>query len=281
MKIIEITIAILFCLICTLEAEQITFKAYDIHNNLFFEQHGTTEKEPTLKFTLNRTYQKGDYFSIEGVRNMHIQLDSNIPSSEIYAPNGKFKFIIPINENGINYPKQSFSGIEHVISIRKSMSKEKLLYRNVALNSFDIRGISDFYPHATSNSECRGETYYAARNAIDGYKLNTLHGKWPYQSWGPDKGDTLWLKIDFGRKVEIDKLVIVNRAQYADLHDSYWNMATVEFSDGKMETIKIEETHLPQEIKIKKHKTSWVKLTSLKAYEPKWCSWIEVEAWGK
>jgi len=274
-------IASIFFSILNINAEKIFFKAYNCHDKLIFEKQVALQDEhSTLNFKFNRLYENGDYFVIEGPQYMNIQLDSNIRASNIYTPNGKFKFIIPNNENGINYPEKSFTGVEHKISIKTSTEKEKSMYRNVALNSFDIRGNSNFYPHATSNSECRSESFYAARNAIDGNKTNIMHGKWPYQSWGPDKGVSLWFKIDFGRMVEIDKLVIVNRAQYIDLHDSYWNQAIVEYSDGKMETIKIEKTDLPQEIKIKKHKTTWVKFSSLKAQEQKWCSWIEVEAWG-
>ncbi len=278
----NILIAVLVLIAQQLCSQQLIFRVFDAQNKLVFEKKTiSNNKIDTLNFSFSRSYQLGDYFTVEGAQFLNIQLDENIPACDVFSPTGKLKFLVPINQQNVNYPIQSFAGSEHKIVIRKTNNKELSLYRNLALNSFDIRGNSNFYPHATSNSECRGETYYAARNAIDGYKANKWHGKWPYQSWGPDKGDSLWFKIDFGRKVSIDKLVIINRAQYADLHDSYWNEAIIEFSDGKTERIKIGKTDAPQEIKIKKHKTSSVKFLALKADEPKWCAWIEVEVWGK
>ena len=78
-------------------------------------------------------------------------------------------------------------------------------YRNLACNPYDVRGESRRFPHATSNSECRDEAVFAARNAIDGFKENRRHGGWPFQSWGPEKRKDLWWQVDFGREVEVDK----------------------------------------------------------------------------
>ena len=55
---------------------------------------------------------------------------------------------------------------------------------------------------------------FAARNAIDGFKENRHHGGWPNQSWGPEKRNDLWWQVNFGREVEIDKLVITIRADF-------------------------------------------------------------------
>lgn len=263
-------------------ATGLSIRAFDASQVLFAESESNASSlTEEISLTIEREYLEGDYLVIEGAKKLFAQFDASIPGCYIYSPTGCFTFRIPFQENGKNYQEESFSGIKHQIKARICTDKEWSTYRNLALNSFDIRGETDYYPHATSNSECRNESFYAARNAIDGYKSNSKHGKWPYQAWGPDMRDDLWLKIDFGKSVEVDKLVIVNRAQYYDLHDSYWKEAIVRFSDGSSEKIKIKETALPQEIKITKHNTSWVEFTDLKGNENKWCSWIEIEIWGR
>jgi hypothetical protein len=264
------------------KAVKLSIRAFDANQVLFAESEFTPlDLTGEVNLTIDREYQQGDYLIVEGAKNLFVQFDMNIPGCYVYAPKDRFTFRIPLNENGKNYPEESFSGTKHQIKARICTKKEWSTYRNLALNSFDLRGETDYYPHGTSNSECRNESFYAARNAIDGYKSSSKHGKWPYQAWGPDMRDDLWFKIDFGKAVEVDKLVIVNRAQYYDLHDSYWKEAFVRFSDGSSEKIKIEKTALPQEIKISKHNTSWVIFTDLKENEHKWCSWIEMEVWGR
>jgi hypothetical protein len=264
------------------KAANLSIRGFDASQVLFAESESNAlSLTGEINLTIEREYLEGDYIVIEGAKNLFVQFDQSIPGCYVYAPKGCFTFRIPFHEGGKNYQEESFSGIKHQIKARICANQEWSAYRNLALNPFDIRGETDYYPHATSNSECRNESFYAARNAIDGYKSNSKHGKWPYQAWGPDKKDDLWLKIDFGKSVEVDKLVIVNRAQYEDLHDSYWKEAIVRFSDGSSEKIKIKETALPQEIKISKHITSWVKFTDLIENENKWCSWIEMEVWGR
>jgi len=264
------------------QAASLSIRAFDASQVLIAEQESNSlDLTGEVNLTIDREFQKGDYLVVEGAKNLFVQFDKYIPGCYVYAPNGRFTFRIPFHENGKNYPEESFSETKHQIKVRICSKKEWSAYRNLALNSFDIRGETDYYPHATSNSECRNESFYAARNAIDGYKSSSKHGKWPYQSWGPDMRDDLWFKIDFGKAVEVDKLIIVNRAQYYDMHDSYWNEAVINFSDGTSEKIKIEKTALPQEIKISKHLTSWVHFTDLMENENKWCSWVEVEVWGR
>ena len=96
-------------------------------------------------------------------------------------------------------------------------------YRNVALNPLDTTNREPVsFPHATSNSEYN-QREFAARCAIDGNRRNDdVHG---CGSWGPQKEPDIWWRLDFGRPVEIDKLVLFLRAAWtpADApHDSYW-----------------------------------------------------------
>jgi len=151
-------------------------------------------------------------------------------------------------------------------------------YRNVAMNPDDVRGPAESYPHAESNSECRNEACFAARNVIDGKTANTGHGPlWP--SWGPDQRNDLWLKIDFGVPVETDKVVIYIRADFP--HDNYWRSGIIEFSDGSSETIALQKTASAQVFQFTPRQTRWIRFTNLVGEDPPgWCGFTEVEVWG-
>ncbi|MGD0092135.1 MAG: discoidin domain-containing protein [Planctomycetota bacterium] len=150
-------------------------------------------------------------------------------------------------------------------------------YRNVALNPTAANTTEPTsYPHATSNSEYNKKEF-AARCAIDGSrKNNDVHG---CGSWGPQKEPDIWWRLDFGRPVEIDKLIIFLRAAWP--HDSFWKEGTIEFSDGSTEKLALKKTADGQEFPIKKRTVTWLKLKDLVAEEPKWCALCEFEAWGK
>ncbi|MBP5622933.1 MAG: hypothetical protein J6X44_13070, partial [Thermoguttaceae bacterium] len=155
------------------------------------------------------------------------------------------------------------------------------VYRNVALNPGDIQG--DVYtllnyPHATSNSEYAYLDEFAAKNAIDGKTENKGHGP-RFPSWGPNLRTDLWLNVDFGCEVEIDKAVIYARADFP--HDDVWKSATLEFSDGSREKIELKATAEPQTFEFKKRRVTSVKLTDLEASFPlKWAGITEIEYWG-
>jgi len=120
---------------------------------------------------------------------------------------------------------------------------------------------------------------FRARNAIDGMTQNGHHGIWPYQSWGPELRNDLWWKVDFGRPVELDKIRLMVRADFP--HDSYWQSAVIEFSDGTQLPIQITQFAEFQEFTFPRRTVSWVRLNKLVPADPaRWCSFIEVEAWG-
>jgi len=152
-------------------------------------------------------------------------------------------------------------------------------YRNVALNPKDVIGPALSYPHASSNSECRNDPVFAARCAIDGNKSNRGHGG-RFPSWGPDKRKDLWWQVEFGREVEIDKIVLYIRADFPQ--DRHWRSATVGFSDGSSEKIDISKAAEPQTFTFDKRIATWVKFTDFVQDEPLgWCGFTEVEVWGK
>lgn len=233
--------------------------------------------------TLDRLYADGDRIVITGPRLLVVRIDESMPECIVFSPQGRFEVPIPQGQGRLSsrrvYSPKSFQGDRHVIAARPATAEQLAADRNVARNAYDVRGDSTFFPHATSNSECRGEADFAARNAIDGSVLNTRHGGWPYQSWGPDKRKDLWWKVEFGRPVEIDRLDLVIRADFP--HDRHWHSATIEFSDGSREKIEIAKTAEEQKFSFKKRTVTWLRLTDLVQAEPLgWCALVEVLVWG-
>jgi len=153
-------------------------------------------------------------------------------------------------------------------------------YRNVALNPHAAKG---GYPKATTNSQFN-TTSFAAHNVINGNKKNKGHGG-GFPSWGPHKRDDLWLKIDFGKEVEVDKSVICVRADFKPYrprdHDSWWKSGVMEFSDGSKVPFELKKTADGQVVKFAKRKASWVKFTDLVPAEDRWCGFSELEIWGQ
>lgn len=68
-------------------------------------------------------------------------------------------------------------------------------------------------------------------NAIDGITAAACHGEWPYESWGINQRADAAIKLEFGRTVEADRIILYTRADYP--HDNWWKKATVTFSDGQ------------------------------------------------
>ena len=92
--------------------------------------------------------------------------------------------------------------------MRTAEEYEVTAYRNLAKNVMDQHGDHGCYPHAYANVETRGESVFAARNAIDGVLANASHGAWPYESWGINMQDDAELTLEFGRPVDFDKIVL-------------------------------------------------------------------------
>ena len=233
--------------------------------------------------TLDRVYADGDRIVITGPQHLAVRLDETMPECIVFSPQGRFEYLVPQKQGRMASRRvvspKSFQGNRHVIAASSATAAQLAADRNVALNAYDVRGDSTFFPHATSNSECRGEPDFAARNAIDGSVLNARHGGWPYQSWGPDKRTDLWWKVEFGRPIEIDRLELVIRADFP--HDKHWHSATIEFSDGSREKIQIAKTAEQQKFSFKKRTVTWLRLTDLVQTEPLgWCALVEVLAWG-
>lgn len=262
------------------------------------DAHGTTVAGSTIQsssskstFTIDHEYQPGDRLLLTGPQRMAVQVDAAMPECILYlpaSPAASFTYEIPYGREekqpGSAYSLESFTGKSHSVYARSLSKKELSSYRNLALNPCDLfrpgAVPAEFFPHASSNSASRDLFDFQARNAIDGVTQNGHHGVWPYQSWGPGLRLDLWWKVDFGRPVELDKIRLMVRADFP--HDSYWKTAEIEFSNGTHLPIQIAQSAEFQDFVFPKRRVSWVRITNLVPADPaRWCSFIEVEAWGK
>ena len=152
-------------------------------------------------------------------------------------------------------------------------------YRDFARNPGDVHEPGHGFPHASSNSETRNEPCYWAINAIRGCRDNLHHGP-SYPSWGPEQCTDLWWKVEFGHPVEVDKVVLLIRADFP--HDGFWHAGTLVFSDGSKVRIEIRKTAEPQTFAFPKRKTDSVVITDLQQDLPlMWCGLSAVEVWGR
>jgi hypothetical protein len=252
---------------------------------------GGSSQVPSALLVFDREYQPGDRIILGGVQRMAVRLDESMPECLLYLPEAAQRdgsYEIPYGrqeqQTASAYAPESFAGKSHRVAVRALNKSERNGYRNLALNPCDLRETEQMpvqiFPHASTNSVSRNLFDFEARNAIDGVTQNGHHGVWPYQSWGPQLRTDLWWKVDFGRPVALDKLRLMVRADFP--HDSYWKSADVEFSDGSHLPIHITSSPEFQEFSFPKRHVSWLRLTNLVPADPtKWCSFIEVEAWGR
>ena len=236
-----------------------------------------TTSSPTLAF--DRDYQSGDAIRISGARHVAVRLGAGMPECLVYAPGSRVEFRLPSGAEASAYSPDAFRGSHHEVTARPATAAELSTHRNLALNPYDQRGTSRYYPHATSNNECRNEAIFAARNVLDGNYQNKRHGGWPFESWGPDRGTGIWLQLDFGRPVTMDRLAVAARADFP--HDSVWPTMTVEFSDGSRETIQLQETDKLQSFPLHTRTITWLRFTGLDVPPTVgWRALTEVEVWG-
>ena len=190
-----------------------------------------------------KTFLPGDKIKIfaDGCSFIALKLDATLEESIVWLPNHRFEFEIPTEEQrGMCYHPDAFCGNEHVISVREPEDTEIYQYRNIALNSHDCHGVDKYYPHASANFVTRNDPCFYERNAIDGVKNNQGHGYYPYHSWSGGAREDVEFTLDFGREVEVDRLIFYLRADFrhsaetGEPHDSYWKSIDIAFSDGQI-----------------------------------------------
>jgi len=189
------------------------------------------ERTADVRLVYDKEYEEGDSISLSSDKTEFVvtQLEDSI-SPVLCFLRGEFNFPVPFAEKRVCYSPKSFSGAMHVLWARSASQREVESYRNLALNPLDNHSNSALFPHASANVETRGESVFAAFNAINGNITSAGHGEWPYESWGINRRDDAEILIDFGCDVKIDKVVITLRADFP--HDNWWKNATLIFSDG-------------------------------------------------
>lgn len=225
--------------------------------------------EDEVSLVYQQEYCEGDQIVLEtSVEGIHawVQLEDTLGKSMVYLT-GTVVYTIPFGEKRANLSPRAFSGEKHLISVRLAKDFEIAAYRNLSLNVCDQHKLEHMYPHATANVETRGESVFAAQNAIDGVTANESHGEWPYESWGINMQDDAEIQIDFGRLVEVDRIILYTRADFP--HDNWWKQVTFQFSDESSLVMKMEKSKKPHEIVFPARKTSKVTMKQmLKSEEP-------------
>ncbi len=255
-----------------------TYSPHDFRIRLLNEEYEKLKETSNSPLILTGGFEDGQKLLFSGARYLTIQVGEDTQSCMVYLPRERGGMDIP----PINTVSDKFSEFksEQKIQINKPRVDELLKYKNLAFNPYDWQGDEiSIFPHAESNSECRNDYRFAARNAINGLTKNDAHGKWEDRSWGPEQIKNPWIDIDFGRLVNIDKLVIYIRADFP--HDGYWQSASIAFDDGTKENIKLEKTAKAQIFTFSPRNIKSLRIENLAQTEPlQWCALTEVEVWG-
>ena len=246
-------------------------------------QTGTATPHQPLVLACKREFQAGDRLKISAGTNaavFAVNLDPALGEVCVCATNGVFEFALPDPKQRV-YPPAAFAGSAHRFAARPLAPAELDGYRNLARNPYDVRGPAMAFPHATATNEYHNMPVFAARCAIDGFAENHRHGGWPNQSWGPEKTGEQWWQVDFGRKVQVDKVVIRLRADFP--HDKVWSSGVLVFGDQRKLTVHFEHTAEPQVFHLDRPvEIDSVRLEKLKQDEPlAWCALTELEVWGR
>ena len=209
-------------------------------------------------------YQDGDIIILEVSEGCHyvwLQWDDAVGKSLVYVT-GNVTYRIPFGERRINLSPRAFAGRKHLLTAKLAKDFEIKYYRNMAYNICDQHEIEHIYPHATANVETRGEAVFAAQNAIDGITVSNCHGEWPYQSWGINRQEDARIRIDFGREILSDTVVIYLRTDFP--HDNWWQQVSLEFSDGSRMDVALQRMEGAQKISIGNKKITWLEMCDMK-----------------
>ena len=254
-------------------------KVSDRQNNMIAENIGEDE----VKLLCQREYCQGDKFILESSeKNIHVwlQFDDALGKSLTFIT-GEVCYEIPFGEKRFNLSPKAFYGNKHLLSVKAAKEFEYKTYRNLAVNVYDQHGFVNCYPHASANVETRGESVFAAKNAIDGVTINDSHGDWPYASWGINKQDDAAIKVEFGRMIETDCIVLYTRADFP--HDNWWKSVSFTFSNGKRLVAELNKSGRPHEIRFDKIQTSRIEMSELiKSEDPSpFPALSQIEVYGK
>jgi len=258
----------------------LSLRVIDKEENIICEKSG----EDFVDLVCQHTYEEGDCIEVSSSDvNIHLnlQIDDALGDSLVYLTEHTARYQIPFGEKRVNRSPKVFYGDKHYLYVEKAKEYEYNAYRNLALNPNDQHGNIFCYPHASANVETRGESVFAAQNAIDGVRANLSHGKWPYASWGINRQDDAEIKIDFGRGICTDRIVLYTRADFP--HDNWWTQVTLHFSDGSSVDWQLEKSCLPHELTFEPKTITWVTMDHMiKADDPSpFPALTQIEVYGK
>lgn len=240
----------------------------------------SNESETYIVF--KEEYQNGDIISFkpDHAGFYTLQFDHVLGRSTLYSDGSEYRFPVPFDQKHDCYHPFAFKGDKHFLWAREAYSWE-YGYRNLSLNPYDGHDNTALFPHASANIETRGESVFAARNAIDGIVASDNHGYWPWASWGINRDPKAAMTLDFKREVIIDRIVFYDRADFP--HDAWWEKATITFSDGDKMEFNLIKKDGPQSFTFPEKKiTSLVLDNLIKADDPSpFPALIQLEVYGK
>lgn len=219
--------------------------------------------EDEVHLVYNKEYHPGDKLILEiPKKNIYVwlQFDDALGESLIYLT-GNVTYVIPEYNQRINISPKAFFGERHLLSAKVAEEYEVNSYRNLAINVCDQHGMKCCYPHAVANVETRKEAVFAAQNAIDGVTINSCHGEWPYQSWGINQQEDAKIRIDFGRYVEVDTIVLYTRADFP--HDNWWTNVNFTFSDNSTLEMKLKKSSKFHKHVFETKKIKWLEMHNM------------------
>ena len=246
------------------------------------EVKATAEGQEKVELFYNAEYVEGDVIKLmtSEAKFLVVELEDSFDKTFAYC-SGEYILPVPFGDDKVSYSPKSFTFDRHLLTVREATEKEISERKNLCLNVYDHHKNSGLYPHSFANVETRNEAVFASRNAIDGMYANSCHGKYPYQSWGINRQADAEITIDFGRKVDIDEVVITNRADFP--HDNWWHEATLKFSDGTAEKVEFIKTAERQHFSIVKKGITSVTMCEMKKDEndpSPFPALTQIEAWG-
>lgn len=225
--------------------------------------------EDFVDLVCTHAYEEGDRIVLEtSEKNIHVkwQVDDALGAALLYITDN-VSYYVPFGEKRVSYSPKVFRGDRHYIYVEKAREDEVAAYRNLALNPADQHCDVPCFPHATANVETRGESVFAAKNAIDGVRANLSHGEWPYESWGINRQSDAVMRVDFGRNVRTGKVVLYTRSDFP--HDSWWTQVSLNFSDGSSQDFQLEKSSRAHILTFAEREIHWLELGSLvKADDP-------------
>lgn len=219
--------------------------------------------------TYKGEYHEGDKIVVETSPKTFIQarLEDSFEPALLYLESGYLEFTIPFGDRTRVYNSdKAFQGGQHFIWVRLARDYELTQYGNLAANPYLQEEQKGVFPCVTSTITA-GNIRFAPRNVVDGYFDTSAHGSFPYTSWSNATKTDAKLTIEFGREVEVDKVILYLRADFP--HDSWWQEVTLQFSNGEQLTAQLERSGRPQEICFEPQKITSLTLTNLvKGNEP-------------